>query len=255
MSFHAQLAVRRIDRSIPVPYYYQIAQFLREAIEDSDADPEQGEVALPSEAELCDIFGVTRGTVRHALAVIEREGLVYREKGRGTFLKRRRVELDLTKLCSSTEDMRARGWVPTTRVLSLARAAPRPHIQQELRLGEGHEAWELYRVRMANGEAISLQWSYIPCDLAPSLDELDLAGSLYYVLKNEYGHELKAADQVIRTRAATQAEAELLGIEDGDALFVIERTTFDQRGDPVEFLHSLWRGDRYDLEVRLTSSD
>ncbi len=255
MSFHAQLTARRIDRSIPVPYYYQIAQFLREAIEDSDADPEQGEVALPSEAELCDIFGVTRGTVRHALAVIEREGLVYREKGRGTFLKRRRVELDLTKLCSSTEDMRARGWIPTTRVLSLARAVPRPHIQHELRLGDGHEVWELHRLRMANGEAISLQWSYIPCDLASSLDELDLAGSLYYVLKNEYGLELKAADQVIRTRAATQAEAELLGIEDGDALFVIERTTFDQRGDPVEFLHSLWRGDRYDLEVRLTSSD
>ena len=254
MTFHAQLATRTIDRAIPVPYYYQIAQFLREVIEDSDADLERGEVALPSESELCEIYGVTRGTVRHALEVMEREGLIYREKGRGTFLRRRRVEFDLTKLCSSTEDMRARGWVPGTRVLGLGSVVPRPHIQQELQVADGRQVWELHRLRLANGEPISLQWSYIPFDLAPDLDARDLAGSLYYVLKNDYDHTLEAADQVIRTRAATLAEAELLGIEEGDAVFVIERTTFDQRGEPVEFLHSLWRGDRYDLEVHLASN-
>jgi GntR family transcriptional regulator len=253
VTFHAQLATRTIDRAIPVPYYYQIAQFLREVIEDSDADPEQGEIALPSESELCEIYGVTRGTVRHALEVIEREGLIYREKGRGTFLKRRRVEFDLTKLCSSTEDLRARGWVPGTQVLGIECIVPRPHIQHELQLPDGHKVWELHRLRLANGEPISLQWSYIPCALAPDLDDRDLTGSLYYVLKNDYDHTLEAADQVIRTRAATVAEAALLGIKEGDAVFVIERTTLSQRGEPIEFLDSLWRGDRYDLEVHLAS--
>ena len=255
MSFHAQLAARTIDRTIPVPYYYQIAQFLREVFEDSDLDPEQGEVALPSESVLCEIYGVTRGTVRHALEVTEREGLIYREKGRGTFLKRRRVEFDPTKLCSYTEDMRARGWEPGTHVLGVACVSPRPHIQHHLQMPDGGRVWELYRLRLANGEPLSLQWSFIPCNLAPDLDRRDLSGSLYYVLKNGYDHALEAADQIIRTRAATLAEAELLGIEEGDAVFVIERTTLDQQGEPVEFLHSVWRGDRYDFEIHLASNN
>jgi GntR family transcriptional regulator len=250
-----QLADRGIDRDVPVPYYYQIAEVLREVIEDSDVDRGPGEVALPSESELCGMFGVTRGTVRHALEVIEREGLIYREKGRGTFLKRRRVGFDLTKLCSSTEDMRARGWEPGTRVLGVSCVPPRPHIQHGLRIDENQHVWELYRLRLANGEPISLQWSYIPCDLAPRLDECELAGSLYYVLKNKYDHSLVTADQIIRTRVATQTEADLLGIEEGDAILVIERTTFDQRGDPVELLHSIWRGDRYDFELHLATRD
>jgi GntR family transcriptional regulator len=227
---------------------------MREVIEDSVASPDRGEVALPSESELCEIFGVTRGTVRHALEVIEREGLVYREKGRGTFLKRRRVGFDPTKLCSFTEEMRARGWEPGTCVIGLERVLPRPHIRHELQMPDGRRVWELYRLRLANGEPMSLQWSYIPFDLAPDLDQRDLSGSLYYVLKNDYDHGLEAADQIIRARAASLAEAEMLAVTEGDAVFVIERTTLDQRGDPVEFLHSVWRGDRYDFEVHLEAN-
>jgi GntR family transcriptional regulator len=255
MDLGIQLSARRINKDIPVPYYYQIAQLLREVIEDVCPDREREEISLPSEAELCDLYGVTRGTVRHALEVIEREGLIYREKGRGTFLTRRRVELDLTTLCSTTEDMEARGWEPGTRVLGLQRVNPRPHVQHKLDIAEDALVWELHRLRLANGEPISLQWSYIPCALARDLDRHDLTGSLYYVLKNGYGIELRTADQVIRTRNATLAEARLLQIGEGDALFAIERVTCDQRGAPVEHLDSLWRGDRYDLQVRLLSSD
>jgi GntR family transcriptional regulator len=254
MSFREQLASRAIDRAIPVPYYYQIAGFLREVIGDSGADPKRGEVALPSESELCAIYGVTRGTVRHALEVIEHEGLIYREKGRGTYLRRRRVGIDPTKLCSYAEDMRARGWEPGTHVLSVDCVAPRPQIQHQLHVADGRRVWELYRLRLADGEPLSIQWSYIPCDLAPDLDRRDLSGSLYYVLKNDYDHTLQAADQIIRVRAATLAESRLLGTEEGNAVFVIDRTTLDQRGDPVEFLHSVWRGDRYDFEIHLSTN-
>ncbi|NLF00331.1 MAG: GntR family transcriptional regulator, partial [Anaerolineales bacterium] len=192
MAVEVQLSGRRINKEIPVPYYYQIAQILREVIEDQQLDPGQGEASLPSEAELCDVYGVTRGTVRHALEVIEREGLIYREKGRGTFLTRRRVELDLNKLCSTTEDMRARGWEPSTIVLGLEKGSPRPHVRYKLGVGdEDGCVWMLHRLRLANDEPVSLQWSYIPCALAPDLDTHDLTGSLYYVLKNEYGIELK----------------------------------------------------------------
>lgn len=245
-----RLARLRINKDIPIPYYYQIAQSLREMIEDADATG-QTELALPSELELCRIYDVTRGTVRHALAVLEREGLIFREKGRGSFVKRRRVQLDLTRLCSTTQDMQQRGWVPGTRVLSVRCVPPRPHVQRALDIAEDEPVWEVYRLRTADGEAISLQWAHIPCDITPGLDQHDLSGSLYYTLWNRYGIQLKSADQVIRTRAATLEEADLLEVAEGDPIFAIERTSYDQAGHAVEHLHSLWRGDRYDFQVRL----
>lgn len=249
------LSARKINRELPIPFYYQIVQILRDAIQDHEAAPEGGEVLFPSEAELVEFFQVNRGTIRHALEILEREGLIYREKGRGTFLQRRRLELDLTTLCSTTEDLKARGWEPGSVLLGLAQITPRLHIQRYLDLGEAETVWQIYRLRLANGEPISLQWSYIPTRLAPNLVAQDLDGSLYYTLKNRYGIELKTGEQTIRTRAATLEEAQLLEISTGDPLFEISRVTLDQYGRPVEHLDSLWRGDRYDFRIRLYSRD
>jgi GntR family transcriptional regulator len=242
---------RKIDKGLPVPYYYQIVQILREAIQDLDVSPNASGLEFPSEMELSEHFQVNRGTIRHALQLLEREGLIYREKGRGTFLRRRRVELDLSTLCSTTEDLKARGWIPDSRLLSLEKISPSLHIQRYLELSQEDLVWLIYRLRLADKEPISIQWSYIPVELAPDLDRQDLSSSLYYILKNTYGHELISGDQKIRTRSATIDEALLLEIEEGAPLFEISRITYDQNHRPVEHLDSLWRGDRYDLQVRL----
>ena len=128
------------------------------------------------------------------------------------------------------------------------------HVQRQLHLAAQEQVWEIYRLRLADGESISLQWSYLPCEHMPDLDRQDLSGSLYYILKNVYGIELRTAQQMIRTRAATDEEALQLAVPEGAPLFVIDRTTYDQNEVPVEHLHSLWRGDRYDLQVRLFSA-
>ncbi len=245
------IPARKINRDLPIPYYYQIVQILRDAIQDHEAAPEQGETLFPSETELAEFFQVNRGTIRHALETLEREGLIYREKGRGTFLQRRRVELDLTRLCSTTEDLLARGWSPASRLLSFSEMTPGLHIQRHLHLREGETVWQIYRLRLANNEPISLQWSVIPRRLAPDLNQKDLAGSLYYILKNEYGIEMKTADQTIRARGATAEEAQSLQTSENEAVFEISRVTYDQESRPVEHLDSLWRGDRYDFHVRL----
>lgn len=256
-----QLTNQKIDKSSPVPYYYQMVVVLRELIQgigsesrpDDQRNSDFKPTPFPSESELAEFFDVNRGTVRHALAVLEREGLIYREKGRGTFLRRRRVELDLMTLCSTTEDLKKRGWEPRSLILELSLITPSLHILRSLELAPEEHAWKIHRLRLANGEPISLQWSYIPSRLALGLDHHDLGGSLYYTLKNEYRIELKSAEQTIRTRAATPEEAKLLQVAEGDALFEIWRLTFDQEQRPVEYLDSLWRGDRYDLRVHLQS--
>ena len=249
---------QKIDKNLPIPYYYQIVQVLRDAIRDAgpiaSEPPSQGkggEISFPSEAELCENFQVNRGTIRHALDVLEREGLVYREKGRGTFLRTRRVEVDLTNLCSTTEDLRARGWVPGTRVLDLTQILPGPHIQTALGLSEGVAVWLIVRLRLADGEPISLQRSYISTALAPDMHLKDLTGSLYHILRDSYNLIMANASQVIRVRLSTPDEAQLLGISEGSPVFDFTRTSCDPTGKPIEYLESLWRGDRYDLFVRL----
>jgi GntR family transcriptional regulator len=242
---------RRIDRALPIPYYFQIADILRGMIADADLGPD-AEVSLPSENELCSLYSVTRATVRHALDLLEREGLVFRRKGKGTFL-RRRVQLDLARLCSTTKDMQARGWVPATRLLSAREVSPAAHVKRQLRVSDPALVWEIHRLRLADGEPISLQWSFISCQRAPGLDRHDMEGSLYDTLRSAYGIELRTAEQVIRTRIATDEEAHLLEIPPAAPVFVIDRTSHDQSGAPVEYLHALWRGDRYDLHIRLTS--
>ncbi len=239
----------RLNKNLPVPYYYQIVQILREAIAGQEINHD--EISLPSENELCNLFQVNRGTIRHALSLLESEGLIYREKGRGTFLRRRRIELDPTTLCSTSEDLRRRGWVPGARLLDLRVMIPQPYIQRILGLTNEETVWEIYRLRIANNEPISLQWSYIPSRFAPNLNSKDLTSSLFSILKNDYGLHLDMADQVIRTRQATMEEANLLEIQEHVPVFEIIRQTFDQNQNPVEYLISLWRGDRYDLRVQL----
>jgi len=246
-----QMGAQRINRDLPIPYYFQIAEILRGMIADVEVGPD-AEVSLPSENELCALYDVTRATVRHALELLEREGLIYRKKGKGTFL-RRRVQLDLARLCSTTRDMQARGWVPGTRLLRMRTLMPSPHIQHQLRSEATTPVWEINRLRLADDEPISLQWSYLPCQRVPDLDRHDLTGSLYETLSSAYAIELRTAEQVIRTRMATGEEAPLLGVPEGAPVFVIDRTSYDQAGNPVEYLHALWRGDRYDLQIRLSA--
>jgi len=244
---------KRINKDLPVPYYYQIVQVLRESIADLKEPDVNEKIALPSEPELSDFFSVNRGTIRHALQVLEREGLIYREKGKGTFVRRRRVEMDLSYLCSTTEDMKSRGWEPDTEVISVDKVIPRKHIRASLNLQENDKVWEIFRSRSANGEPISLQRAFFPVVLMPDLDEKNLSSSFYKIWKNSYNILPHEGEQTIRTRPATEEETSLLAIDEYGPIFEITRTTFDINGTPFEYLISIWRGDRYDFFVRLSS--
>ncbi|MEN6301099.1 MAG: GntR family transcriptional regulator [Armatimonadia bacterium] len=250
------LAGRKLNKDSPIPYYYQLAQILRDAMDDVSASAEEGEeIPLPSEPMLAEWFKVTRGTVRHALEILEREGLIYREKGRGTFMRRRRVELNLTELSSITAHMRDQRWAAEYRLLGLDRGPARPQAQRALGLAEAEEVWEVRRLRLADSEPVSAETSIIPCRLAPDLQTADLTASLYQTLRSRYGFDLKTSEQTIRTRAADAEEAVLLNVHTGDPVFVITGVLADAQGTPVEYSRSLWRGDRYDLQVRLVSRE
>lgn len=239
-----------IDKRSAIPYYEQLAELLRQEIGERGA---QAEVyRLPSENDLAGRHGLSRATIRHALDVLEREGWVHRQKGIGSFAVRRRIEQDLTRLVSTTEDMRQRGWPLVSRVISLEQVTANPHIARSLELAEGASVYALCRMRIVEDVPLSVQTAYLPAQLCPHLGEADLANSLYHLLENRYGLRLQTARETLRARGANHWEAEHLQIREGAPVMATERITYASTGIPVEYLEAAWRGDRYDFKVTLT---
>jgi GntR family transcriptional regulator len=239
-----------IDKASSIPYYDQLAEILRREISEKQAEGEAFQ--LPSENELAEQHGLSRATVRHALDKLEREGWIYRQKGVGSFAVVRRVEQELTRLDSTTEAMRLRGWSLVTRVLSIGQIAASHHIARALELEPGQEVYELCRLRIVDDMPLSLQTAYLPVALCPRLEENDLTTSLYRLLESRYDLRLWTGQETLRARRATPTEAQVLNIGEEIPVLYTERITYAANGAPVEYLEAVWRGDRYDFKVTLS---
>lgn len=239
-----------IDKSSPMPYYEQVAELLRQEIR-AYSTPTQV-YQLPSENELAERHSITRATVRHALSVLEREGWIYREKGKGSFAAVRRVEHEVNALVSTTEDMQRRGWDLLTRVISVKEILAPPHVARALEIPVHAPVYELCRLRLVNDDTLSLQTTFISVQLCPHLDQNDLTQSLYYLYENRYGLRLWTGQEILRARCVTTLEAELLEVPENTAVMAMERISYAATGVAVEFVKAIWRGDRYDFKVTLS---
>lgn len=239
-----------IDKASSIPYYLQVADILKREI--SEREPPGEVYQLPSENELAALHGITRATVRHALDVLERDGWIYREKGKGSFAAVRRVEHELTQLVSTTEAMRKRGWSLTTRVVSLDQVEASPKIARALEVAEGAPCYKLRRLRIVEGVPTSLQDSYLAVALCPGLEDHGLHNSLYRLLESHYGLRLWTGRETLRARCGLEHEQELLEVPSCTPVMYMERVTYAVTGEPVEYLEAVWRGDRYDFKVALS---
>jgi GntR family transcriptional regulator len=244
------MGMQPIDKASSIPYYLQLSDALKREI--SEREPLDQVYQLPSENELAALHGITRATVRHALDVLERDGWIYREKGKGSFAAVRRVEHELTQLVSTTEAMRERGWSLITRVVSLEEMETSPKIAHALEVAEGAPCYKLRRLRIIEGVPTSLQDSYLPVVLCPGLQDHDLRNSLYRLLESHYGLRLWTGREILRARCSLEHEQELLGVPRYTPLMYMERVTYAVTGEAVEHLEAVWRGDRYDFTVALT---
>jgi GntR family transcriptional regulator len=239
-----------IDKASSIPYYLQVADKLKREI--GEREPPNQVYQLASENELAALHGITRATVRHALDVLERDGWIYREKGRGSFAAVRRVEHELAQLVSTTEAMRERGWSLTTRVVSLEQIEATPKLAHALEVPEGAPCYKLCRLRIIEGVPTSLQDSYLPAALCPSLQDHDLHNSLYRLLESHYGLRLWTGRETLRARCSLDHEQKLLEVPSRAPVMYMERVTYAVTGEAVEYLEAVWRGDRYDFRVALT---
>lgn len=242
------MAERALTTSVDqtTPKYLTIHDALAEEIEQLPAGS-----ALPTERELCERHGVSRATVRQALAQLEAEQRIYRRQGKGTFVAMAKIEQPL-ELTSHTEGMRARGLAPSSKLIDVARIPAGVEIGSKLHLDPDAEVLRIERLRLANDDPIAIEVLYLHAARFDGITAaLDDHASLYQLLSSNYGVELAAADETIEAVAADRRAAELLRCPLGTPLLLLSRRTVDDQGRPTEFVTSLYRGDRYRFQTRL----
>jgi len=206
---------------------------------------------LPSERLLAERYGVARATVTQAVEGLVSRGLVYRVHGSGTFVAEPKFRQPLT-LTSFTEDMRARGMTPGSVVRSQAVVPASEVVARHLALVPGSPVVHLERVRTADGEPMALERTHLPAQRLPGLESADLTdASLYGLLERRWGVRVADADQWASVVRLTGDEAALLQIDADAPALLFQRVTRDPAGTPVEYVRSLYRGDRYEVHTRL----
>ena len=234
-----------IDRFSKLPYYQQLYEILLGKIQRGEWQP--GDM-IPPESELIEDYQVSRNTVRQVLEKLVNDGLIYRQRGRGSFVSHPTLEQAMTRIVSFTEDMHQRGFTPGTRMLSTDLIPAGEEIANQLDIPVGEQLVYLRRLRMADGEPMSIEVSYLIHKYCPDILEHDYAlEPLRRVLESEYGIRIASAKQVIQAIQAPPALANLLEIYPGAALLLITRVSFSQGRIPVEYLRIHYRADRYSL--------
>ncbi|CAB4887008.1 unannotated protein [freshwater metagenome] len=211
---------------------------------------------LPVERELAVTLGVSRSTLRQALAAMEAAGTVRRVPGRGggTFIAASKVDRDLSRIVGVPMLLRDQGFTAGSRVIRVGVTTAGPEAAEALNVSESDFIIDLVRIRLADGAPISLEHAMFPAELVPGLPERELGGSLYELLDREYRLRPDEAMEHIEVVSATADEALILGIDPGAALISIKRTTRAADGTAFEYSHDLFRADRTRISVRVKGS-
>ena len=241
-----------IDPTNVIPKYYQLANILRQQIENGDFQPYN---AIPSERQLEQRYNLSRPTIRQAIDLLSRQGYLYRVHGKGTFVSPPKLQKGMLELTSFSEDMCNRGLKPGQRILEFGYVKPNNKIRRHLEIPDDEKkVLRIKRLRYGDEEPMGLQDSFLALDSAHTItkEEIEEKGSIYVILQEKFGIYPAEADETIEVTLATHEEADLLNIKEGSPLLLNERTLWSQDRKAIEFVRILYRGDRYKYFVRLT---
>lgn len=231
-----------------LPRYHQIINYFQTLIENGKIH--EGS-QMPTEQEIGQLFGVSRNTVRQALDGLVQSGYVYKIQGKGTFVSYRKADMQLNHLSGFSEEMRAQGMEPSTVLVEITHMLPSEFVAEMLQIDVLQQIYYMVRLRCADGVPMAVEKVHVPFHRFVGLENHDLSGSMYALLKDEYGCECARGTQNIRAGAATAEDAKLLNIPVGFPVLCISRTTYSSDGVPFEYVSSVYRGDRYVFNVTL----
>jgi GntR family transcriptional regulator len=236
---------RGLNRASKLPLYHQLYEIFRGNILSGKWRP--GDM-IPPESELIEHYQVSRTTVRQVLDILANEDLIYRRRGRGTFVAQPTVEQGLVRIVNFTEDMRMRRCEPCSKVLFSGLVPALQDIAEKLDIEPGEDLALLKRLRLADGEPMGIEESHLVHRYCPDILQGDyVSNSLREALARKYDIRWTHARQSIRAILAPPELADTMGIKSKSPLLFIERVSYSQQGVPIEFLRIYYRADRYVL--------
>lgn len=224
------------------PLYYQIEQDLLRQIDKGELKPGD---QLPSEAQISRQYGVSRITARRALENLVQQGIVYSRQGIGSFVAYARIR-EMSGFRSFSEDITAKGYRPSSRVVELSLEEPEADVARRLQLPEGGKIYRLHRIRQMDDQPVADEMAYLPAHLYPGLDQYDFSrDSLYEIFRTRYGINPTWADAEIEATFAAPEMAQRLGLQPGDAVLVALRQTYSATFEVIELVRSVYCGSRF----------
>lgn len=233
----------------PVPLYSQLKELLRTRILDGSYPPLS---RMPSEAELGKAHGVSRITVRQALGDLQKEGLIFKIHGKGTFVARPKAFQNVSTLQGLAESMGERGYEVINRLRSFRFVPADAQVAARLQVAEGDSVAQIKRARLVNRELVSLEVTYLPEAVGRRLEKADLVSrDIFLILENDCGLPLGHADLAIDAILADAELAAALEVEEGSPVMRIERLTHGADGQPLDYEHLYYRGDAFQYRLRI----
>jgi len=231
-----------------VPMHSQIREIIRRRVLDGSYPPHS---QMPSESQMMQAFEVSRITIRQALGDLQKEGLIFKVAGKGSFVAKPKAFQNLSRLQGFGEAMTPSGYETFSQVLSTKRVAANELVARRLALAIGEPVMEIQRLRYLNREPISVDMSYFPISLGERLVQADLATrDIFVILENDLGKHLTHADVQIEAISADESLARHLRIDEASPLLRIERLTHADE-QPVDFEFLYYRGDAFQYRLRI----
>lgn len=234
----------------PHTLYARVKEELRAEIINGDLKPFD---QLPSESALTSRFSVSRITVRQALNDLQKEGVIFKVHGKGSFVSKPKADQILTHLKGFAEAMGEAGHETYNQLLEFDEVRADPRLAARLSLPAETPVVRIERLRFLDRSPISVDISYLPVDIGQRLAKADLASrDIFLIMENDLGIALGNADLVIEASGADERLAKLLKVNRKAPLLRIERLTYDRNGRPIDFEYLFYRGDafRYRLSVQ-----
>ncbi len=234
----------------PLPKHYQLTEILREQILSGQFNAGD---RFPTEEQLCQEYGLSRGTVRRALDTLVNEGLLRREQGRGTFVTPLHQRKTFFTLTSFDEVMRRQHRRPSTRLLKAEVIPASGEVMARLQLAASEPVMHIVRLRLADGQPVVYEVRYLAQRLCPGLLEEDLeTQSIHWLLIHKYQLPLVRTTHTVEARVLSPSEADLLSAPPGSPAFFVDRLTYTIHQDveqPAVWYQALYRGDQYQFKA------
>jgi len=241
----------RKDTVVPmssVPMHTQIREIVRRRVLDGTYAPHS---QMPSESQMMEAFSVSRITIRQALGDLQKEGLIFKVAGKGSFVAKPKAFQNLSRLQGFGEAMGPSGYETFSQVLSMRQVPASDVVARRLQLALGDAVYEIQRLRYLNREPISVDQSYFPLALGERLAQEDLpTRDIFVILENDFGLHLTHADVQIEAISADEFLARQLRIAESSPLLRIERLTYAD-DQPVDFEFLYYRGDAFQYRLRI----